>query len=103
MLGVGYASVVSNYLWTLEMLRFSLNPKLARFGEAATQKDIDDLKSVGATVAPHFHWEGKLFRWEMRLLWTTTGAVLIDIYFGKFLNRIVGLALLPILKHFGFS
>jgi hypothetical protein len=77
LLGVVYAWTVSNYLLTLEMLRFMYSAKSGKYTGIMTstsQEELESIKALGATVEPNFQFEGKLFRWETRLLWVTTGS-----------------------------
>jgi hypothetical protein len=84
--GFMYSRVVSNFLWTLETLRFlfgmRLNPRMAatcQFSE--TEKEA--ISKMSGTIQPNIEWEGRIYGWTMHSLWLTTGTVLFDIFLGK--------------------
>jgi hypothetical protein len=85
-LGVYYSSVVSNFLWTLDVLRFHhgirLNPRLCPSLRLPTDQS-SAMSALFATVGPSIGHEDRLFRWTMRSLWLSTGTVLLDIFFGN--------------------
>jgi hypothetical protein len=98
LVGAYYAAIVSRYLWMLEMFRFlhGTNSKYKHLDEDGAKA----LKALGSAALSNMKWEGRVFKWEMNLLWLTTGTVLIDIYFGKFLNSVTAKILYQLIKHF---
>jgi hypothetical protein len=95
--GVYYANIVSKYLWSLEMLRFLYGVQ-SKY-KSLDEKAIEAVSVLSATTQSLMYWEGKVLKWEMYLLWITTGSVLIDIYFGHFLRNVTVRALSELLRH----
>jgi hypothetical protein len=95
LVGIYYASVVSDYLGYLEMFIF-LQRTIKR---SQDEEFLKSYKALGDTIVNNIKWEHKIFSWTMKLLWTTTIFTLLDMYFGKFIEKWTGVVLSIVFSH----